>query len=77
VAWAASLFADLISHWEKRNGETIRDLDPDLLDVDTLMGYINEYGDDPSWPESIGSGSTSPGPPGGPMRSTSSPARAL
>jgi predicted TIM-barrel fold metal-dependent hydrolase len=46
VAWAASLFADLISHWEKRNGETIRDLDPDLLDVDTLMGYINEYGDD-------------------------------
>jgi predicted TIM-barrel fold metal-dependent hydrolase len=45
VAWAASLFADLIGHWEKRNGDSIRDLDPDLLDVETLMKYIIEYGD--------------------------------
>jgi predicted TIM-barrel fold metal-dependent hydrolase len=46
VAWAVSLFADLIGHWEKRNGTTIRDLDPDLLDVETLMGFMSQYGDD-------------------------------
>jgi predicted TIM-barrel fold metal-dependent hydrolase len=47
VAWAASLFADLIGHWEKRNGEAIHDLDPDRLDVDALMGYLSAYGDQP------------------------------
>jgi predicted TIM-barrel fold metal-dependent hydrolase len=46
VAWAVSLFADLIGHWEKRNGETIHDLDPDLLDVDALMAYVDQYGDE-------------------------------
>ncbi len=46
VAWAASLFADLIGHWEKRNGDAIQDLDPDRLDVDALMGFMTEYGDD-------------------------------
>jgi predicted TIM-barrel fold metal-dependent hydrolase len=47
VAWAASLFADLIGHWEKRNGDSIHDLDPDLLDVDALMEYLRAYGDGP------------------------------
>jgi predicted TIM-barrel fold metal-dependent hydrolase len=47
VAWAVSLFADLIGHWEKRNGEAIQDLDPDRLDVDALMEFIGVYGDDP------------------------------
>ena len=28
VAWAASLYADLIGHFEKRNGEAMRRLDP-------------------------------------------------
>lgn len=28
VAWAASLYCDLIGHWEKRNGEQMRALDP-------------------------------------------------
>jgi hypothetical protein len=46
VAWACSLFADLIGHWEKRNADAIVDLDPDRLDVDALMGYIGRYGDD-------------------------------
>ena len=46
MAWAVSLFADLISHWEKRNGESINDLDPDRLDVEGLMGYVSEYGDE-------------------------------
>jgi len=46
VAWAVSLFADLVGHWEKRNGETIHDLDPDRLDVDALMEYVVAYGDE-------------------------------
>ncbi len=46
VAWACALYADLIGHWSKRNAETIMELDPDLLDVDGLMGYIREFGDD-------------------------------
>jgi predicted TIM-barrel fold metal-dependent hydrolase len=47
VAWGASLFADLIGHWEKRNADAISDLDPDRLDVDALMGYLATYGDEP------------------------------
>jgi predicted TIM-barrel fold metal-dependent hydrolase len=46
VAWACSLFADLVGHWEKRNGTSIHDLDPDQLDVDGLMEYMQKYGDD-------------------------------
>ena len=46
VAWAVSLFADLIGHWEKRNGRAIQALDPDRLDVAALMEYMTAYGDD-------------------------------
>jgi predicted TIM-barrel fold metal-dependent hydrolase len=46
VSWACSLFADLIGHWEKRNARAIVDLDPDRLDVEALMGYMREYGND-------------------------------
>ncbi len=46
VAWACSLFADLLGHWSKRNSEKIVELDPDRLDVGRLMQYIEEYGDD-------------------------------
>jgi hypothetical protein len=45
VAWACSLFADLVGHWEKRNGTAIKRLDPDRLDVDALMDYFETYGD--------------------------------
>jgi predicted TIM-barrel fold metal-dependent hydrolase len=45
VAWACSLFADLVGHWEKRNGDAINNLNPDLLDVDALMDYFEAYGD--------------------------------
>jgi hypothetical protein len=45
VAWACSLFAGLVGHWEKRNGDAISGLDPDLLDVDELLRYFGEYGD--------------------------------
>ncbi len=44
VSWACSLYADLLGHWSKRNGNAIHDLDPDRLDVDSLMGYFEQYG---------------------------------
>ncbi len=47
VGWACSLFADLISHWEKRGGKAIDDLDPENLDVELMMSLIAEYGDEP------------------------------
>ena len=45
VSWACSLYADLLGHWSKRNGQAIHDLDPDRLDVDALMTYVERYGD--------------------------------
>jgi hypothetical protein len=45
VAWACSLYADLVSHWEKRNAETIHHLDPARIDVDQLMKLFAEYGE--------------------------------
>ena len=45
VTWAVSLLADLIGHWEKRNGEQIGRLDPAILDVDSLIETLREYGD--------------------------------
>ena len=45
VAWACSLLADLLGHWEKRNASSIGDLDPANLDVDALMTYFDRYGD--------------------------------
>ena len=46
VAWACSLFADLVGHWEKRNADDIQALDPDRLDVDALLALFERYGDD-------------------------------
>src|SRR5262249_22512238 len=46
VAWACALFAGLVGHWEKRNRDAIVELDPDRLDVDALLGYFADYGDD-------------------------------
>jgi hypothetical protein len=46
VAWACSLFADLIGHWERRNAEAIGSLDPSRLDVDALMREFREHGGD-------------------------------
>ena len=45
VAWACSLYADLIGHWEKRNADEIVQLDPDTLDVDALMAFFDEHAD--------------------------------
>jgi len=46
VAWACSLFADLLGHWEKRNARAIGALDPDRLDVEALLGYFDRYADE-------------------------------
>ena len=46
VAWAASLYADLLGHWSKRNCVNILELDPDRLDVGELMKYMERYGDE-------------------------------
>jgi hypothetical protein len=46
VAWACSLFSDLVGHWEKRNADAIGALDPDRLDVAALMDLFERYGDE-------------------------------
>jgi hypothetical protein len=46
VAWACALYASLAGHYDKRNREAIRELDPDALDVDELAGWLERYGDD-------------------------------
>lgn len=43
VAWACSLYADLIGHFEKRGGDAIRSLDPERLDVDALMEFFEAH----------------------------------
>jgi hypothetical protein len=44
VAWACSLYADLLGHFEKRNGRAIHGLDPDRLDVAALMQHFDRHG---------------------------------
>src|SRR5262245_26810380 len=46
VAWACSLLADLVGHFEKRSGDAIAGLDPDRLDVDALMALFRSHGGD-------------------------------
>ena len=46
VGWACTLFADLISHWEKRNAQSIRDLDPKRIDTRLILELFAEYADD-------------------------------
>jgi len=45
VAWAVSLLADLIGHWDKRNAGAIGQLDPAILDVAAVMKTLEEYGE--------------------------------
>lgn len=46
VGWASILLADLIEHWEKRNGSAIHSLDPAAIDWNALEAYVREYGGD-------------------------------
>jgi len=44
VAWGCSVFVDLISHWEKRNGAVIQDFNPAQLDREKLAALLKQYG---------------------------------
>jgi predicted TIM-barrel fold metal-dependent hydrolase len=44
VGWACMLYADLIGHWEKRNGEAIKKTHPSRLDRQKLLQYTQKYG---------------------------------
>jgi predicted TIM-barrel fold metal-dependent hydrolase len=44
VGWACMLYADLIGHWEKRNGQAIQSTHPSKLDLKALVSYTEKYG---------------------------------
>src|SRR5262245_35506917 len=44
VGWACMLYADLIGHWEKRNGEAIKSTHASKLDRAKLLDYAQKYG---------------------------------
>jgi predicted TIM-barrel fold metal-dependent hydrolase len=46
AAWGASLYNDIVLHWEKRNRETVRNYDPDLVDYDQIVKLYRAYGAD-------------------------------
>ena len=47
VAWAASLYCDLIGHWEKRNLASLRrNLDPALVDRSLMASMMARYAPD-------------------------------
>jgi len=47
VAWAAALLADIIGHWEKRNGPAMLALNAPDIDWDAVRGYFARYA--PEW----------------------------
>ena len=46
VSWACQLYANIVSHWEKRNRETIHQLDPARIETDLVLRLFAEYADD-------------------------------
>lgn len=46
VGYACALYADLVSHWEKRNARAITTLDPARLDIEGLRALFEEWGDE-------------------------------
>jgi predicted TIM-barrel fold metal-dependent hydrolase len=45
VAWACSLYADLLAHWEKRGAGSIERLDPARIDLDEIVRLIGLLGE--------------------------------
>jgi predicted TIM-barrel fold metal-dependent hydrolase len=54
VGWAVTLLNDLIEHWEKRNANTIHDLDPARIDTNLMMELFETYQDDVFGPDAPG-----------------------
>jgi len=46
AGWAVNLFADLVSHWERRSAGRIGDFDPANLDVGLLIELVQRHGDE-------------------------------
>lgn len=44
AAWGATLFADLVGHWEKRNGRAIQNYNPERIDAELLYALYKEFG---------------------------------
>ena len=44
VAWACTLYSDLIGHWKKRNPVALDDIDPANLDREALIKLFRQYG---------------------------------
>jgi predicted TIM-barrel fold metal-dependent hydrolase len=44
VGWAASMYADFLGHWEKRNPDVIDELNPARLDGQLLSTLVETYG---------------------------------
>jgi predicted TIM-barrel fold metal-dependent hydrolase len=44
VGWACSLYADMVGHWEKRNGKAMANYDPANLDRELLLSLYERYG---------------------------------
>ncbi|WP_437799593.1 amidohydrolase family protein [Sorangium sp. So ce693] len=44
AAWGATLFADLVGHWEKRNGRAVQNYNPDLIEAKLLYALYQQYG---------------------------------
>jgi hypothetical protein len=44
VGWACMLYADLVGHWEKRNGQAIERTKPTRLDRARLLEFARKYG---------------------------------
>jgi len=53
VAWGCNLYADLIRHWEKRNGDRIDTYNPANIDRQLYVDLFKKYGGDMLGNESV------------------------
>ena len=44
AGWARNLYSDLVGHWEKRNLDALKNVDPKNLDMDRLADFVEEFG---------------------------------
>lgn len=61
AAWGVNLYADLIGHWEKRNGKSIENYDPAQVNRELLAELFARYGADVTKGEKITSDALSIG----------------